>query len=539
VLLEFALLTPLSLSLLPTALLPTALPADPPMGDTAFGYLGRIAPPSAVEMQNYAKAGASGDFDNDLRRDLVQQFGTRAWMLLAPGVLDVWVPLSPPGAPAVRDVDALGNLALVGDSQGVRQFRYQVALGVPESRTLISGVDVREFVVGEVTEDGIPDIVVRTSNEIRTYRGNGMGEYSLHSGFAVPGTVRGIRIAHWNSPAIAVLGANTLEIRRTGGTLLHARVGKGSSTILDVGRTLLDTNSIVVWGTRSAQGQEWLQVERAGQPSEASVALSSIGMSTARLADLDGDGDSDLVASLTGSPNFYLMVNRSEAILAGLTTRHFSTAPQDAVDVQVAASGSFNGYQQAEPVLADFDNDTDIDLLLGVQSAGDFALMANFPIDEDLLYFRDGENKDDLYITMPVAGIPTPATHLVILLYKRLVNSTEYDRTPIQQLTIKVSGLTIQTINGLPTLRTHAKSLDTGWNYGDEAQAILWFERRDSVTQTILARYPTTVMYVPIVGLTDGTISGVTRLPKLGPFPPGIRPLGGTAQGSRSTVSGN
>ncbi|MEY2784980.1 MAG: hypothetical protein RL277_1187, partial [Planctomycetota bacterium] len=92
-LLEFALLTPLSLSLLPTALLPTALPADPPMGDTAFGYLGRIAPPSAVEMQNYAKAGASGDFDNDLRRDLVQQFGTRAWMLLAPGVLDVWVPL--------------------------------------------------------------------------------------------------------------------------------------------------------------------------------------------------------------------------------------------------------------------------------------------------------------------------------------------------------------------------------------------------------------------------------------------------------------
>lgn len=524
------------------ALLAFPLPEAPdPTGDTALGFLTRIKPPGQVNMNLGARASAFGDIDSDLRQDVVLQVGSKAWALLAPGVLDVWMPLDSAGSPAVRDVATWNGWALVADANGISRFRISPDSGLIEHKRLVSGIDAQELVVGDVTADGQADLVVRTASEVRTYRDAGGDHFTCIASFSVPSTTKSIRIVQWNSPAIAVLGSNSLSVHRLQGTVVHARQGKGSATVLDAGRSRVDGNSVVVWGSRNAAGQEWLHVEREGQPSEPAVALGSPGLRSIRLADVDFDGDDDLIASLSNQPSFLLMGNRSELIQAGTATAHFLHGATGSVLLQIAVLGSNNSNQHAEPVLADFDNDMDVDLFMGVQSSGDFILMANFPIDEDLFYFRSGESKDQLYLELPTAGIPMPATHFVLMLFERKVTTSDYYTTlPLRIVEIKKNHLQVQVVNGWPCIVLEPVSTDNGWLPGQEAQGIMWFEKRDGATGQVLERYPSTVLSIPISGGTDGSISGVTRVPKLGPFPPGLRPIGGgTAGGTGRSIAGN
>lgn len=221
---------------------------------------------------------------------------------------------------------------------------------------------------------------------------------------------------------IALLSGTGLHIHALDGTLLcsHEDLRGGVATVI---RNDLQPLDRLVWvGRNSETGTDMLRVVDGEGVSEASLDLGQHGIVSGTAADIDDDGDDDLLLNQRAS--YELIVFKNEAGVL-----RSEDGPQ-LVPFGPLGPAADN---RTMPCVGDFDNDGDRDVLIPVQSTDEICIILNSKVEQrqatpelvtpvffDLEVDEDGDTDGYLRIQLRDAvAVPDGATHVELLLFKK------------------------------------------------------------------------------------------------------------------------
>lgn len=351
------------------------------------------------------------DFTLDHHRDLLVLRSGEACLLYGPdqydavtvlgdGVLDATVLVGAGLAGADR-------LALVG-TNGVT-VAWVDADHALQSSLLSGGVGVA-VVSADIDQLAGPDLLVLEADH-RTVR-RWVASASAAAGYVDAGwfdlgaTADALRVLDFDGDGadeVACLSAQGLVVRELDGspcaTFATSLPGDGLWVFSQAGVPAL------AWLRRTADlvAQE-LVVARSGGL-EAPLALGALEVVALAAGDLDGDGADELVLSHRSSRQALVLRDRG----AGVTGGSFALGAGDAqvvdLDVEAALPAPEN---EAQPALADFDNDGDQDVLFPVQARDACVRLVNSRIDRSAQEVRllDGVYVQQAHIQSYLAGTP-------------------------------------------------------------------------------------------------------------------------------------
>jgi hypothetical protein len=193
------------------------------------------------------------------------------------------------------------------------------------------------------------------------------------SSFPIPNAALDIAVVDWDGGQyeIALLFTNGVSIRRKRGT-----------TVTNVLLTA-DTGSLVTFKQAGyARGRVGVVHEDTGNmyltvfdstTTESPVSLPDESYA-AVAAELDGDGDKDLLVASRDVDECKILYNESDGVAPG-TSATFTATSGEIVDFQDASS--YNADQNAWPIFDDFDNDGDNDVALYVEDLDSLVIQYN------------------------------------------------------------------------------------------------------------------------------------------------------------------
>lgn len=171
----------------------------------------------------------------------------------------------------------------------------------------------------------------------------------------------------------ATASEQQVAMTTSSGVLVYDLAGNLEASFSGVGGKLVAATQengldALVWFRTNGSDDEYIVIANDGQSLTAATAVSlgPIGVSGVAAGDLDGDGDDDLV--INHKEDFGNLVFRNTG---GVFVSHFV----------VQMSSNLNSYSLdnlAEPVLADFDKDSDLDLALAVAGDDEFELFLRY-----------------------------------------------------------------------------------------------------------------------------------------------------------------
>jgi hypothetical protein len=246
----------------------------------------------------------------------------------------------------------------------------------------------RDIKVADVNNDGNPDIISTNNgeNNFSTLLGNGTGGFAPATLTSTLGNPSGVVIADFNKNgaldvAIAARGGNQLQIflgngNGTFGAATNFASGGTQPSFLATGDLNNDTNLDIVMVNAVTNNARVYLGNGAGSFTPQTVfATGGTNPQIPKLGDFDKDGDLDLVIGhIGGNPQLV-------TLFLGTNTGTFG-AP--------VTLGSFvtPNAGPSEPVIADFNNDTNLDVAVGTNlqlriflgnGTGGFAAPMNFP----------------------------------------------------------------------------------------------------------------------------------------------------------------
>ena len=354
--------------------------------------------------------GVPGEFTGDLLADVIYLHGGGgASLVYGPGYYSATVPLSS----TIRDlakipskVEGAADKIAILDHEGLKRLsnydagsftEVPVSLGAPWDQA-------QRIVVGDVTADGRADAVGVASDGVTILVREDAGAGGLPtSNFTVPFPVLDLLVLDWSpAPAIAILTTGGLVVRTWDGVSLADHIGGTflAGRLVSFHQDGLPYERLATVYTAQGLGEFLSVVDRNGSGSI--LPLGNIGTYALAAGDIDRNLSDDLVVlqRTTHQALYFKNQNLPGNAFGAVEFVHFGP-------VGVGAGG-----QSADPILADFFNDGDLDLLVHVDLNEQLAILGNGYIPAEPLgpgvvngtyfYSVDDEEGDlELKVTQP------------------------------------------------------------------------------------------------------------------------------------------
>lgn len=469
---------------------------------------GAPAPVSRVE---------AGQLSRDLRPDLVGLAGDQVAVAFAVGVHDsaALLPTTTvdfallPGAAAngctgVVTVDASGLQLWTADTQGGVFLSRPVGSAAFANATRLRAADVNV--------DGEPDLVALMADQhtLRVLYSASTGDSESTIAFAP--TVHDFVVLNWDfGPALeyALLTSNGVVVVRNGGATVSVLGFGQAGDLMCVQPLAAGAYDRLAVLSRAGQADNLWIASRDG--SEAPVSLGgnvTVGMAS---GDLTGDGAPELVLSRQLWLSPMVLTHQPSA-------PSYSAASGNHYVLSIGSEQYFVTSNQAQPAIADFDQDSDLDVAFPVQTDQRLAVWDSTPIDAaarrvgvaplDYDYSTStGLGTIALRVTPPLTTAFTP-THLEVTVWNMAHIESTLEQEATAHLFVPVSwsgGFQDIALNLLDRLEPMSA-------YPIEVRPVVF----DSVNQRVAQVGPThcsalayTQLSVPVFDATHGCGPGV------------------------------
>lgn len=393
----------MSRPLVRTLLLLPALGA-PATAQILDGWQSRIPLPTEVSATNGLGVAAVGEFTADQRCDVCQVVGGRPWIIAGPDTYRQLVSLTT--ASSTTDVATLiasgpcgTDVLMMTSSRGLEAWHLNSARDGFNVTLISNSADwqsAKSLQCVDLDGDGDQDIMALKSNGLAIVRmtrsGTTFGSLSFTSAtsLTLSSAAHSIVAGQWqsstpNTAEVAVLTGTAVTVHAMtsstlGSNLITCPTATGT-TPTALRRIAFTGGDGLLWiAKNSTTNQDELRAMRSTQVWDSMVDLGSIKTTGVATGDLDADGDDDLVLIGTSSADLRLYSNTpSLTECFGTTAGRMVASPIDYDPLLPMLN------QAARPLMADFDNDGDLDFYSGIQgSAGGYIVNRNFVVPESL-----------------------------------------------------------------------------------------------------------------------------------------------------------
>ncbi len=312
-------------------------------------------------------------------------------------------------------------------------------------------VNATRIRVADLAGDGSANDVIALGADKRTIASFTVTASSLTAssqtagpGFTSPRDVLDIVPLHWDTdatPELALLTTLGVEIYDLAGNrITYFRGTTTGDLIVPIKDSSLGGRDRLAWVSPAANtsGQTLTTVDSTGI--ETILSLGSTTVGTAMNGDYDGDGRDDLVLSLRSSQQALVLINRGSTpgSVSGGGARTFDpTNPGTLTMARSNTPANPDPGNSAVPICADFDDDTDIDVMYPVLPTNNARSFRNPRIDyttqvphypTSLNWLNPTDHTSDAVPTTPgrieltndsTSTIPTGATHIELTVWQK------------------------------------------------------------------------------------------------------------------------